>query len=403
MSVTAAQGFRAAGVAAGLKTSGLLDVALVVNDGPQYAAAAVVTSNRVKAAPVLWTQQVLADGRADAVVLNSGGANACTGPAGFQDTHAIAEWAALALGVSATDVAVCSTGLIGQRLPVDRLLAGLEDAVHLLTETGGEDAARAIMTTDTVPKQSAAYRDDSLDRPDSLDGPDAGAEGSDGFVVGGMAKGAGMLAPGLATMLAVLTTDAVVPADTLDRALRAATAATFDRVDSDGCMSTNDTVLLLASGASGVAPDEVTLTETVTAVCADLARQMIDDAEGATKSVAVSVQHAATTDDALTVARAVARSNLVKCAAAGEDPNWGRILAAVGTTDARFEPERLAVAVNGVWVCRDGAAGEDRSLVDMRGRLVRITVDLGAGDAGATVWTTDLTTEYVAVNSEYPT
>jgi glutamate N-acetyltransferase/amino-acid N-acetyltransferase len=390
-------------VAAGLKTSGLLDVALVVNDGPQYAAAAVVTSNRVKAAPVLWTQQVLADGRADAVVLNSGGANACTGPAGFQDTHAIAEWAALALGVSATDVAVCSTGLIGQRLPVDRLLAGLEDAVHLLTETGGEDAARAIMTTDTVPKQSAAYRDDSLDRPDSLDGPDAGAEGSDGFVVGGMAKGAGMLAPGLATMLAVLTTDAVVPADTLDRALRAATAATFDRVDSDGCMSTNDTVLLLASGASGVAPDEVTLTETVTAVCADLARQMIDDAEGATKSVAVSVQHAATTDDALTVARAVARSNLVKCALHGEDPNWGRILAAVGTTEAAFEPQCLAVALNGVWVCRDGMAAEDRNTVDLTGREVIVTVDLATGEADATVWTNDLTAAYVHENSAYPT
>jgi len=383
VSVTAAQGFRAAGVAAGLKTTGLLDVALVVNDGPSRTGAGVFTANRVKAAPVVWTQQVVADGRVDAVVLNSGGANACTGPAGFQDTHATAEWTADLLGVSAGDVAVCSTGLIGERLPVDALLDGVDEAVHLLAATGADDAARAIMTTDTRPKQSVAV--------------------TDGFVVGGMAKGAGMLAPGLATMLAVLTTDADAPAELLDRVLRAATARTFDRVDSDGCMSTNDTVLLLASGASRVAPDEPALSAAVERVCADLARQLVDDAEGASKTVAVTVTRAATEDDALVVARAVARSNLLKCALHGEDPNWGRVLAAVGTTDAAFEPDHLAVALNDVWVCRDGTAAEDRGKADLSGREVSVVVDLGAGDAEVTVWTNDLTAAYVHENSAYST
>ena len=383
MSVTAAQGFRAAGVAAGLKTTGLLDVALVVNDGPSRTGAGVFTANRVKAAPVVWTQQVVADGRVDAVVLNSGGANACTGPAGFQDTHATAEWTADLLGVSAADVAVCSTGLIGERLPVDALMHGVDEAVPLLTAAGADDAARAIMTTDTRPKQAVAV--------------------GDGFVVGGMAKGAGMLAPGLATMLAVLTTDADVPAEVLDRALRTATARTFDRVDSDGCMSTNDTVLLLASGASGVAPDESELAAAVEQVCADLARQLVDDAEGASKTVAVTVSRAATEDDALVVARAVARSNLLKCALHGEDPNWGRVLAAVGTTDAAFEPDRLAVALNDVWVCRDGTAAEDRGKADLSGREVSVVVDLAAGRAEVTVWTNDLTAAYVHENSAYST
>jgi glutamate N-acetyltransferase/amino-acid N-acetyltransferase len=383
VSVTAAAGFRAAGVAAGLKTTGLLDVALVVNDGPSRTGAGVFTANRVKAAPVVWTQQVVADGRVDAVVLNSGGANACTGPAGFQDTHATAEWAADLLGVSAADVAVCSTGLIGERLPVDALLGGVDEAVPLLAPTGADDAARAIMTTDTRPKQSVAV--------------------SDGFVVGGMAKGAGMLAPGLATMLAVLTTDADVPAELLDRVLRAATARTFDRVDSDGCMSTNDTVLLLASGASGVAPDEAALAAAVEQVCADLARQLVDDAEGASKTVAVTVSRAASEHDALVVARAVARSNLLKCALHGEDPNWGRVLAAVGTTDALFEPDRLAVALNDVWVCREGTAAEDRGKADLSGREVSVVVDLGAGDAEVTVWTNDLTAAYVHENAAYST
>ena len=383
MTVTAAHGFRAAGVAAGLKGSGLLDVALVVNDGPARGAAGVFTGNRVKAAPVVWSQQVVRDGRVDAVVLNSGGANACTGPAGFQDTHATAEWVAMALGVSAGDVAVCSTGLIGEPLPIDRLLAGVDAAVPLLAVAGADDAARAIMTTDSVPKQAVAV----------------GA----GFLVGGMAKGAGMLAPGLATMLVVLTTDAVVEPDRLDAVLREATATTFDRVDSDGCMSTNDTVLLLASGASGTTPADDELLAAVETVCADLARQLVDDAEGSTKSIAVTVARAATVDDAVTVGRAVSRSNLLKCAITGEDPNWGRVLSAVGTTDAAFEPEHLAVALNGVWVCRDGAAAEDRGKVDLSAREVTITVDLGAGDQEATIWTNDLTAAYVHENSAYST
>ncbi len=383
MSVTAPLGFRASGVAAGLKTSGLLDVALVVNDGPSHAAAAVFTGNRVKAAPVLWSQQVVADGRVDAVVLNSGGANACTGPAGFQDTHATAEWAAGLLDVSATDVAVCSTGLIGDRLNIDALLAGVDAAVPLLDGSGADEAARAIMTTDTHPKQSVVE--------------------AEGFVVGGMAKGAGMLAPGLATMLAVVTTDAQATPDVLDRVLRHATAHTFDRVDSDGCMSTNDTVLLLASGASGRSPAEEDLSAAVQEVCADLARQLVDDAEGASKTVEVTVVRARTERDALVAARAVARSNLLKCALHGEDPNWGRVLSAVGTTDAEFEPDRLAVALNDVWVCRDGMAGEDRAKADLSGRNVSIVVDLAAGDEQGTVWTNDLTAAYVHENSAYST
>jgi glutamate N-acetyltransferase/amino-acid N-acetyltransferase len=383
MSITAPAGFRAAGVAAGLKSTGLLDVALVVNDGPTRAGAGVFTRNRVKAAPVLWTQQVVAGGRIDAVVLNSGGANACTGPAGFQDTHATAEYAAMALTVAAGDVAVCSTGLIGERLPMNALLAGVDEAVPLLASDGGDDAARAIMTTDTVPKQSVAH--------------------GTGFSVGGMAKGAGMLAPGLATMLSVLTTDADADAATLDRVLRAATARTFDRVDSDGCMSTNDTVLLLASGASGVTPDEADLLAAVEEVCADLARQLIDDAEGASKTIAIEVVHAASEADAVAVGRAVANSYLLKCAIHGEDPNWGRVLSAVGTTDAVFEPQQLAVALGGIWVCRDGAAAEDRDKVDLSDRLVTITIDLAAGDSGATIWTNDLTAAYVHENSAYST
>jgi glutamate N-acetyltransferase/amino-acid N-acetyltransferase len=383
VTVTAPLGFRASGVTAGLKASGRPDVALVVNDGPEQSAAGVVTGNRVKAAPVVWTQQVLKSGRLKAVVLNSGGANACTGPAGFQDTHATAERAAELLGCGAGEVAVCSTGLIGDRLPMDLLLPGVAAAVGEADPEGGDDAAAAIMTTDTVAKTVAVR----------------GA----GFVVGGMAKGAGMLAPGLATMLVVLTTDAAAAPELLDRALRAATARTFDRVDSDGCMSTNDTVLLLASGASGVQPSEAQLARAVEQACSELARMLVADAEGASKEVAVEVVGAATEADAVEVGRAVTRSNLLKCAIHGEDPNWGRVLAAVGTTRAVFEPSDLAVAINGVWVCRDGAAGEDRSLVDMAGREVRITVDLGAGEATATVWTNDLTADYVHENSAYST
>ncbi len=388
MTVTSPKGFRAAGLVAGIKASGRPDLALVVNDGPLDAAAAVFTANRFQAAPVVWTRQVVADGRVRAVVLNSGGANACTGPDGFADTHHTAERVAEALTAhgaetGAGDVAVCSTGLIGERLPMDLLLAGVDAAADALSSDGGADAAVAIMTTDTVPKTAVASRD--------------------GVTVGGMAKGAGMLAPALATMLVVITTDADVDAATAERALRQATRYTFDRIDSDGCMSTNDTVLLLASGASGVAPGEGVLADLVTQVCADLARQLIGDAEGASKDIEIVVDHAASEDDAVDVARAVSRSNLLKCAIHGEDPNWGRILSAVGTTSATFEPDRVDVAINGVWVCRSGGVGEDRDLVDLSGREVRITVDLAAGEDHATLWTNDLTADYVHENSAYAT
>jgi glutamate N-acetyltransferase/amino-acid N-acetyltransferase len=383
VTVTHPQGFRATGLAAGIKDSGRPDVALVVNDGPLDAAAAVFTTNRVKAAPVLWSEQVVRGGKVQAVVLNSGGANACTGAPGFQDTHATAEAVGEALGTGAARVAVCSTGLIGVRLPMDALLSGVRKAADGVTDDGGAAAAEAICTTDTVPKTATA------------DGV--------GFAVGGMAKGAGMLAPALATMLAVVTTDAVADSATLDAVLREATRTTFDRVDSDGCMSTNDTVLLLASGASGTTPPTADLQAAVTAVCADLARQLVADAEGASKEVAVEVVHAATEDDALEVARSVARNNLLKCALHGNDPNWGRVLAAVGTTRAAFDPDALDVSINGVQVCRAGGVGEDRSLVDLSGRQCRITVDLHAGDATVTVWTNDLTAEYVHENSAYST
>ncbi|MEV5711546.1 bifunctional glutamate N-acetyltransferase/amino-acid acetyltransferase ArgJ [Actinoallomurus sp. NPDC052274] len=382
MSVTAPLGFRAAGLAAGIKKGGERDLALVVNDGPTRAAAGVFTRNRVKAAPVLWSEQVLRGGRVRAVVLNSGGANACTGPAGFQDTHQTAEKVAAVLDDSAGEIAVCSTGLIGERLPMDTLLAGVEEAARELSRDGGLPAADAIRTTDTVAK--IAFR-----------------RATDGYTVGGMAKGAGMLAPALATMLCVITTDADVDAATLDRVLRRACETTFDRLDTDGCMSTNDTVLLLASGASGVTPSEDELAQTVTDICADLARQLLLDAEGATKAIAIEVVGAADAEDAVLVGRAVARSNLLKCAIHGEDPNWGRVLAAVGTTDAVFEPDRLNVAINGVWVCRNGSVGDDRAKVDMRPRDVTITVDLGSGAHTATVHTTDLTADYVHENSAY--
>ena len=387
MSVTAPLGFRAAGVVAGLKESGDPDVAVVLNDGPSRAAAAVFTSNRVQAAPVTWTRQVVSGGRVRAVVLNSGGANACTGPRGFQDTHATAERLATAIEDSPGEMAVCSTGLIGERLPMDKLLPGVDAAVAAVSRAGGLNAADAIRTTDTVVKIS--FR--------------SGQAPSAAYTIGGMAKGAGMLAPALATMLCVLTTDADLTAAELDSALRSAVAETFDRLDTDGCMSTNDTVLLMASGASGVRPDKREFTETLTDVCADLARQLQLDAEGAQKMITIEVIGAASENDAVTVGRAVARNNLVKCAITGEDPNWGRILAAVGTTDAIFDPDRLNVAVNGVWVCRHGAAGEERSKVDLTPKDVTITVDLSTGPASAVILTTDLTAAYVHENSAYST
>jgi glutamate N-acetyltransferase / amino-acid N-acetyltransferase len=383
VTVTRPAGFRAAGATAGLKASGAPDVALVVNDGPNHHAAAVFTSNRVEAAPVTWSRQVVGDCRVDAVVLNSGGANACTGAQGFADTHATAEHVAEVLGLSAGDVVVCSTGLIGELLPMAKLLAGVDAAGGALSADGGAAAAAAIMTTDTVAKTAVADRE--------------------GWSVGGMAKGAGMLSPALATMLVVLTTDAVVDAGSLDRVLRSATAVTFDRVDSDGCMSTNDTVVLLASGASGVPVGSAELTTAVTEVCASLARQLVADAEGAHHDIAVEVRTAASEDDALEVARSVARNNLFKCAVFGNDPNWGRVLAAVGTTSAAFDPHQLDVSINGVQVCRAGGVGQDRSLVDLTPREVRVTVDLHAGDRSATIWTNDLTHDYVHENSAYST
>ena len=337
MTVTSPLGFRAAGVAAGIKASGSADVAVVINDGPSAAAAGVFTANRIKAAPVLWSRQVLAGGSVRAVVLNSGGANACTGPAGFQDTHQTAEHAAGLLGIGAGEVAVCSTGLIGERLPLDKLLAGVSAATEEAAAAGGLAAADAIRTTDTVPKTCAI----------------AGS----GYQIGGMGKGAAMLAPALATMLVVLATDADLPAAALDAALREAVRTTFDRLDTDGCMSTNDTVLLLASGASGTTPDPAEFTASLTAACADLATQMQADAEGASKAITIEVAGAASEADAVEVGRAIARSNLLKCAIHGEDPNWGRVLAAVGTTRAAFEPDQVSVAINGIWVCKAARAG----------------------------------------------
>jgi glutamate N-acetyltransferase/amino-acid N-acetyltransferase len=379
--VTAAQGFRASGVKAGLKASGNHDVALVINDGPNKNAAAVFTRNRFQAAPVQWSMQAVKDGRLDAVVLNSGGANACTGPQGFIDTHRTAEYVAEALGVSAGDVAVCSTGLIGELLPMDALLGGVDTATQALSTDGGANAALAIMTTDTHSKTAVV----------------SGA----GFVVGGMAKGAGMLAPGLATMLVVITTDAVLDQAVLETATRSAVSTTFERIDSDGCMSTNDTVIVMSSGASGTSVSPEDFEVALNQVCTDLARQLIGDAEGASKDIRIDVINAVSSDDAVDVARAVSRSNLLKCAIHGEDPNWGRVLSAAGTTQAVFEPDKVSVAINGVWVCRNAAPDADRHLVSMKEREVVITIDLGAGADEATLWTNDLTSDYVHENSAY--
>ena len=382
MSVTSPKGFRAAGATAGLKDSGKPDVALVVNDGPSRAAAAVFTSNRFKANPVLWSEQVLADGQVKAVVLNSGGANCGTGPEGFQTTHATAELVASLLGDGAKDVAVCSTGLIGPLFNRDTLLKGVEAAHAALNDAGGADAATAIMTTDSVSKQTVVH--------------------GDGFVVGGMAKGAGMLAPALATMLVVITTDADVTSADCDRALRAATRTTFDRLDSDGCQSTNDTVLLMASGAAA-APTAEAFDEAVRQACEDLALQLLHDAEGSAHDIAIEVVNAASEDDAVEVGRSVARSNLFKCAVFGEDPNWGRVVASVGTTTAAFDPYALDVDFNGVAVCRAGQAHADPADVVFAGRAVHVRIDLHAGSETATIRTNDLTTAYVHENSAYST
>jgi glutamate N-acetyltransferase/amino-acid N-acetyltransferase len=381
VSVTLAKGFLAAGVKAGLKKSGAKDFALVQNLGPSFSAAAVFTSNRCQANPVIWSKEAIKDGLLTATVLNSGGANCYTGAQGFQTTHATAERVAEALGCSAGDVLVCSTGLIGEQLDRDKILAGVDASAASLSEDGGLAAAEAIMTTDSVSKT-------------------ASAEGS-GWVIGGMAKGAGMLAPGLATMLVVITTDAQLPSGELDLALRQATRVTFDRLDSDGCMSTNDTVTLMASGASGVQPSLQEFTAVLTEVCRDLAMQLLADAEGSTHDIAIEVINAASEDDAVMVGRSLARNNLFKAAVFGNDPNWGRILAAVGTTTAEFDPYDIDVSINGVSVSRKGEPDQSRELVDMTPRRVDILISLNAGKKAATVFTSDLTHAYVTENSEY--
>ena len=382
MSVTAARSFLAAGVQAGIKASGRRDLALVRNVGPKRVAAGVFTANRFKAAPVVWSMDALSGGELDAVVLNSGGANACTGADGLADARATAEAVAAHLETQPGRIGVCSTGLIGVRLPMAAVVAGVAAAAQELTVDGATAAAEAIMTTDTVSKQAAVTSEA-------------------GWAVGGMAKGAGMLAPQLATMLVVITTDADLTPAQADEALRAATRLTFDRTDSDGCMSTNDTVFLLANGASGVVPDPDEFTAALTAVCGSLARQLLADAEGASHDIAVTVINAATEQDALDVARAVTRSNLFKTAIFGNDPNWGRVLASAGTSRATFDPEQVSVSFNGVTVFDRGGLGEDRSLVDLTPREVAVEIDLAAGPERATVWTNDLTYDYVKENAEY--
>jgi glutamate N-acetyltransferase / amino-acid N-acetyltransferase len=381
MSVTTPHGFRAAGVVAGLKTSGGKDVALVVNDGPTYDSATVFTANRCKANPILWSQEVVKDGTVRAVVLNSGGANCYTGPEGFETTHAVAEQVAGHLGIGAIDVVVCSTGLIGLANDRGHLLQGVDAAYGDLATDGGTAAAEAIMTTDSVSKQAVV-------------------EGA-GWSIGGMAKGAGMLAPQLATMLVVITTDAVVPAADIDGALRAATRVSFDRLDSDGCMSTNDTVTVMASGASGITPSLPDFASALTQLCTDLAMQLLRDAEGAEHDIAISTLNASSEDDAVEVSRSVARSNLFKAAVFGKDPNWGRVLASIGTTTAVFDPADLDVAINGVWVCKGSEPHADPATVDLDPREVNVTIDLKSGTERATVWTNDLTHAYVHENSAY--
>ena len=388
MSVTFAQGFSAAGVEAGISAvEGKKDLALVVNNGPLDMAAGVFTSNRFCAAPVQWTRKIVADGHVKAVILNSGGANACTGQPGYEQSKATAQKVAALVGAKDSDIAVCSTGLIGELLPLDHVLSGADKAFAALADTAqaGADASHAIMTTDTKPKTVEL-------------------EGSNGFHVGGMVKGSGMIAPQLATMLCVITTDAVVSAGQLQAALNAGVEMSFNRIDVDGCMSTNDTVLLLASGASGIEPDPDEFNDLVAQATASLARQIIGDGEGASHDIRVKVIGATTEDAALACGRAVAASNLLKCAISGNDPNWGRIVSSLGTVPpevAPYDSNKVTIDVNGVRICENGGAGRDRSEVDMTPREVHIDIDLHAGNAEATVWTDDLTHEYVHINADY--
>ena len=382
MSVLIPKGFSAAGVAAGLKSSGNLDLALIVNEGPDHSAAAVFTTNRCLANPIIWSKQVISDGQARAIILNSGGANCYTGAQGFQTTHATAEKVAGLLDVATADVLVCSTGLIGEQLDRDKLLAGVEEAHSQLSDDQSDNVARAIMTTDSVPKL-------------------ASRKSEAGWSIGGIAKGAGMLAPGLATMLVVITTDAKLPSAELDRALRAATRVSFDRLDSDGCMSTNDQVTLMASGASGIEPELAEFENLLTELCKELALKLLDDAEGASHNIHITTTGALNEQEAVDVSRSVARNNLFKAAIFGNDPNLGRILAAVGTTEATFDPYGIDITINSVLVSSKGEPAEDRSLVDLTARKVEIVIDLHAGDSAATVVTNDLTHEYVEENSAY--
>ncbi len=381
MTVTTPLGFRAAGVCAGLKSSGAPDMALIVNDGPSSASASVFTANRCKANPVLWSQEATKDGLARAVVINSGGANCYTGPEGFAITHRSAETVADLLQISALDVVVCSTGLIGLLNDERVILSGIEQLAASLRDDGGDDAAQAIMTTDSVPKTAVVSKG--------------------GWSIGGIAKGAGMLAPALATMLVVITTDADLPSEVLDQALRQATAVSFDRLDSDGCMSTNDTVTLMASGASGIRPEQADFVEALTSLCQDLALQLLADAEGADHEIHIQTVNAASVADALEVGRSVARSNLFKAAVFGKDANWGRILASVGTTQATFDPADLDVSINGVWVCRNSGPATNPAEVDLTARRVDVTIDLKSGEHAATILTNDLTHAYVHENSAY--
>tara|TARA_R110000868_G_scaffold6370_1_gene36371 strand:+ start:63087 stop:64253 length:1167 start_codon:yes stop_codon:yes gene_type:complete len=386
VTVTAPTGFLAAGIAVGLKSNGNPDLALVVNRGPLSSAAAVFTSNRAQANPIIWSKQVIADGEVSAIVLNSGGANCFTGAEGFQTTHATAEAVAESLqrldaDVSAGDVLVCSTGLIGLQLDREKLLPGVAAAAGALRADGGAAAARAIMTTDSHPKTAIRARN--------------------GWTIGGMAKGAGMLAPGLATMLVVITTDVDLSSAELDTALRAATRVSFDRLDSDGCMSTNDQVTLMASGASGIRPDLALFTEMLTELCLDLATQLQADAEGASHDITIEIVNAASEDDAVEVGRSIARNNLFKAAVFGNDPNWGRVLAAIGTTSAEFDPYAVDVSMNGVRVCSNGGPDRPREEVDLSPRATHVLVDLKAGEQTATIFTNDLTHDYVHENSAY--
>lgn len=376
------QGFRSASIAAGLKSTGALDLTLIENQGPEFKAAAVFTTNKVVAAPVIWSRQVAKGEIVRAVVLNSGGANACTGPQGFADTHMTAEHVGQLLGVSPGEVIVCSTGLIGELLPMSKIIDGLDSIAPVLDDMGLQTSAQAIMTTDSVPKIATAAFD--------------GAE------FAGIAKGAGMLAPALATMLSVIMTDAVV-SDKAQEIFQRATDRTYNRIDSDGCTSTNDTVLFMSSGASGVVVSDHDLEKILMSVCGSLAEQLIADAEGSTKTVAIKVLNASSEKDAVEVGRACARNNLLKAAIFGGDPNWGRVLAAVGTADASMDPLAIDVKLNGVQVCTNSSPDADKASVNFEARLVEIEIDLKIGSASATIMTNDLTHDYVHENSAYST